>query len=268
MITVVSEMLMRRFLMFYILFGIVSIACADTTNLGRWSKTDLSQIINSAKLIDNPGAQIVELSNHFVDTPYAANTLVGGPQETEQLVINLDEFDCFTFLDVIEALRRASDREDFPEELKKVRYVGGQVAYASRRHFFSDWVADDATAIVDITEGIGQGRTLKVMKQLNRKADGSLWLTGIDVRSRQINYIPTASVDAEVLSALQPSDYIGIFSNHAGLDVSHTGLIVKSQGRVLLRHASSRSDTGRVVDEDLLEYLQNKPGLLVYRVKP
>ncbi len=259
--------------MLFILFSVVLIARADMINLGRWSAADISQIITSAHLIDNSGAQIVALSNHFIDTPYAANTLVGGPLEEERLVINLEGFDCFTFLDVIEALRRASGHDDFPEELKKVRYVGGKVAYVNRRHFFSDWAAEDAAigdvaAIVDMTEEVGQGSAQKVDKQLNRKADGSLWLPDIPVRLRQIHYIPTANVDTDMLSALQPGDYIGIYTNYPGLDVSHTGLIVKREGRVFLRHASSRSDTGRIVDEDLLEYLQNKPGLLVYRVKP
>jgi len=76
------------------------------------------------------------------------------------------------------------------------------------------------------------------------------------------------SVDEEVLSLLHSGDYIGIYSPLGGLDVSHTGIIVKGEGRTFIRHASSRSETGRVVDEDLLQYLQGKPGLIVYRVKP
>jgi hypothetical protein len=268
MIAVAFYTLRSTLLTLCLLFGVAPIACADIANLGRWSEVDLSKIISSANLIESPGAQVVVLSNLFVDTPYAENTLVGGPQEVEQLVLNLDRFDCFTFLDVVESLRRASDSENLLEQLKGVRYTNGMVTYANRRHFFSDWVAEDVTAIEDVTDRVGQGRTLKVSKQLNRKADGSLWLPGIAIRLRQIYYIPTASVDADILSALQPGDYIGIYSYHAGLDVNHTGLIVKSKGRTLLRHASSRSDTGRVVDEDLLEYLHDKPGILVYRVKP
>jgi hypothetical protein len=67
---------------------------------------------------------------------------------------------------------------------------------------------------------------------------------------------------------LRSGDYVGIYSEHAGLDVSHTGLIVKKSGQVLLRHASSRSNVKRVLDEDLLDYLRDKPGLVVYRVIP
>nr|NIO38941.1 DUF1460 domain-containing protein [Burkholderiales bacterium] len=83
----------------------------------------------------------------------------------------------------------------------------------------------------------------------------------------EVTYIPTEQVDAAVLGALQTGDYVGIYSPHAGLDVSHVGLVVDDAGRILLRHASSLDRLGRVVDVDLLEYLQGKPGLLVYRVR-
>lgn len=115
---------------------------------------------------------------------------------------------------------------------------------------------------------IGKGRTLSVNKHLNLKPDASLWLAGIGVTARQIHYLPAEKVDEDILSALRPGDYVGVFSPLEGLDVSHTGIIVKDKGRTLLRHASSRRETGRVVDEALLPYLKDKPGLVVYRVKP
>lgn len=71
----------------------------------------------------------------------------------------------------------------------------------------------------------------------------------------------------EVLSALQAGDYVGFYSDHAGLDVSLAGLIVKANDIIMLRHASSRDKVRRVVDVDLVEYLQGEPGLEVYRVK-
>ncbi len=137
--------------------GVALSAETERVDFGRWSDAELEEIIISAKQINNPGDRIVALSSHFIDTPYAANTLIGSPQETEQLVINLSGFDCFTFLDVVEALRRTSDAEDFPEQLKKVRYRDGTVAYEKRRHFFSDWVTGSATAINDVTAEVGQG---------------------------------------------------------------------------------------------------------------
>jgi hypothetical protein len=226
----------------------------------------LDYIISSASMIDNPGDRIVALSNHFLGTSYAANTLVGGPQEPEHLVVNLNEFDCFTLLDVIEALRRTSATEEFPEKLISVRYFDNTVAYVKRRHFFSDWVVGNV--IADVTTKVGQGRSQNVSKQLNRKSDGSLWLSGLPVTPREIDYIPGNLIDFKVLSALLPGDYIGVYSDQDGLDVSHTGLIVKGKGNVMLRHASSRSGMERVIDDDLLEYFQGKAGMVVYRIKP
>lgn len=253
------------------LFGLLSCValCADRTlvNFGRWSKTELAQIISTARRIEAPGDRIVAISRRFLDTPYLADTLVGDPQKAEQLVINLAGFDCFTLLDVVEALRRASDLTDFPEQLKQVRYCGGLVDYANRKHFFSDWVAGETAKIADVTAGVGQGRAQVVVKQLNHKSDGTLWLPGISGTRREITYIPTIKIDMDVLSALQAGDYVGIYSPHAGLDVSHTGLIVKAKDSVMLRHASSLDKIKRVVDVDLLEYLQGKSGLVVYRVK-
>ncbi len=254
--------------MLHFICGVVLAAETDLIDLGRWSNAELEQIIVSANRIDNPGERIVVLSNSFLDTPYVANTLVGSPQKTEQLVINLAGLDCFTLLDVIEALRRATSVENFSEQLKQVRYHNGKVAYEKRRHFFSDWVADDTTLISDVTTGVGRGRAKNVPKKLNHKSDGTLWLPEIAVTEREIYYIPTENIDTRVLSTLQSGDYIGIYSDKEGLDVSHTGLIVKSTDHVILRHASSRSGVERVVDEVLLDYLQGKPGLVVYRVKP
>jgi len=254
-------------LMWCVNLSFALVSYAEVVKLGSWNESTLAQIISSAQQIDNPGDVIVSLSGHFKDSPYAEYTLLGGPNDTEEFVLNLSEFDCFTFLDVVESLRRSSSYEDFADNLKAVRYFDGTVSYEKRRHFFSDWLIGDAL-IEDVTVRVAKGRAASVNKRLNQKDDGSLWLAGIDVVSRQVDYLSTLNVDEEVLSMLRSGDYIGIYSPLGGLDVSHTGIIVQDMGRTLIRHASSRSETGRVVDEDLLQYLQNKPGLIVYRVKP
>lgn len=264
--------------MFYKLFQLLlcflSLMCCvvhgadfNQVDLGRWSKAELEQIMESARLIDNPGDQIVALSNHFIDTPYAENTLIGDPHTKEQLVVNLARFDCFTFLDVIEALRRSPNVARLPIQLQDVRYRNAIVAYANRRHFFSDWVADEDSKINDVTTSVGQGRAKVVVKKLNLKTDGSCWVPEIPSVAREIIYIPTQSIDHDILSAIKAGDYVGVYSDLAGLDVSHTGLVVKNKNILMLRHASSRNNVRKVVDVELLEYLKGKPGLVVYRVK-
>jgi N-acetylmuramoyl-L-alanine amidase-like len=263
----VFKILISILFIFYLMSCSALGADRKLVNLGRWSATELAQIITSARRIEAPGERIVALSRHFIATPYVADTLIGGPQTAEQLVIDLAGLDCFTLLDVVEALRRAADLADFPEQLRLVRYRNGRVAYAERRHFFSDWVAGDAARIADVTAAVGQGRTQAVVKQLNLKRDGTYWLPGIPVTRREVSYIPTGKIDRDLLSALHSGDYVGIYSDSDGLDVSHVGLIVQGKDHIMLRHASSLSSAKRVVDVDLLEYLQGKPGLVVYRVK-
>ena len=258
---------MSTLFIFYLISWVSLATDQSLVNLGRLSNPELTEIITSARQIDAPGDRIVALSSHFIETPYVADALIGDPQTAEQLVINLAGFDCYTLLDVIEALRRSADLNDFPEQLKQVRYRGGMVTYENRRHFFSDWVTGESKRIGDVTAAVGQGRTQVVVKQLNLKSDGTHWLPGIPMTRREISYIPTDKIDRDVISALQAGDYVGIYSDQAGLDVSHTGLLVKGKESFVLRHASSRNSVRRVVDDDLLEYLQGKQGLVVYRAR-
>ena len=108
-------------------------------------------------------------------------------------------------------------------------------------------------------------KTATVSKKLNLKSDGSYYLPGIPPTERTIHYIPSASLSTDVLEKLMTGDFVGIYTDKSGLDVSHTGIIIKKDGRVFLRDASSRGKNMKVVDEDLSEYMKNKPGLVVYR---
>ncbi|MGD9343561.1 MAG: DUF1460 domain-containing protein, partial [Desulfuromonadales bacterium] len=96
----------------------------------------IEKILRESAGSRSPGERITSISRHFLDTPYVANSLVGSPAETEQLVLRLDGFDCFTLLDTVEALRRSDAVGDFPVQMVLVRYRNGEVSYANRRHFF------------------------------------------------------------------------------------------------------------------------------------
>lgn len=239
---------------------------APGVDYGLWSEPQLAALIAGTRQLTDTGERIAALSRPFLATPYVANTLVGGPQTPERLIIDLAGVDCFTFLDQLESMRRAADLADLPAQLQRVRYRGGEVSYTNRRHFFSDWVADTDSVAVDVTTAVGQGRAETVVKQLNLRNDGALWLPGLPVVRRSISYIPASRIGPQLLADLHSGDYLGIYSEQAGLDVSHVGLVVREQGRLLLRHASSLERYRRVVDVDLAEYLRDKPGLVVYRV--
>jgi hypothetical protein len=67
------------------------------------------------------------------------------------------------------------------------------------------------------------------------------------------------------MTGLRTGDYAGLYTEKSGLDVSHVGIIIKERGATLLRHASSLQK--KVIDQDLVKYLTDKPGLVVLRPK-
>jgi hypothetical protein len=64
---------------------------------------------------------------------------------------------------------------------------------------------------------------------------------------------------------MKTGDYVGIYSEKEGLDVSHVGIIIKEKDAVNLRHTSSLKKHREVIDEDFKEYLKNKPGIIALR---
>jgi len=236
-------------------------------NPGRWSEDDLDHLIREAARIEDVGERIVFFSTRFLGTGYRESTLVGGIETPEILVVNLEEVDCFTFIDYVEAMRLSRSFSEFKDNLKKVRYQSGVVAYAQRNHFFTDWIEFNKEFVEDVSREIGGQKTEKSNKTLNIKEDGTFFLEGISPREREIFFIPTGSVDEAVVERLQNGDYAGIYTEKEGLDVSHVGIIIKKEGNIFLRHASSLEANRKVIDQDLKEYLTNKPGLLVLRAK-
>ncbi|WP_067823699.1 DUF1460 domain-containing protein [Nocardia inohanensis] len=210
------------------------------------------------------GELIDLLSGQFMGTPYGANMLVGSATQAEQLVIDLRRVDCFTYLDYVEALTRSSDRNQFVANLIDTRYAGGQVDFAHRKHFFTDWAQVARTAASDITGSL-TGAAVTVGKHLNAKADGGNYLPGLPVVDRNITYIPSSAVTDQVLSGLRTGDYVGAYTDQPGLDVTHVGIIVKTNGGTVFRNASSLAANNQVVDQPLTDYLGTVPGIVVLR---
>ena len=204
------------------------------------------------------------LSQQFLGTAYGANTLIGSQQEPEQLVINLERVDCFTFADYIEALKRAQSRDQFIDALTAVRYQDGLVGFASRRHFFTDWSAGSPPIATDVTAEVSTD-AVAVTKNLNQRDDGGTYLPGLPVTRREVAYIPADRVDAEVITRLRTGDYIGAYAADGGLDVTHVGMFVAGPGGAVLRNASSLSSDQRVVDTPFLDYVATVPGITVLR---
>ena len=230
-------------------------------DLGHWNQMKIEQLQERAKDIADPGDKVALISETFLKTPYLANTLIGSAETSEVFTLRLDGVDCFTFLDYVEALRRSVDFEGFKEALRYIRYRNGKVTFLDRNHFFSVWGNTPLAPLRDITAQVGGTNVRWVEKYLNQKGDGTLYLPGYPVKKQVIAFILPEAIDAVLLSRLQSGDYIGIYSPLPGLDVSHTGIIIKKGGGTFLRHAAQQ----QVIDEALLPYLGGKKGLVIYR---
>ncbi|MEW5745908.1 MAG: N-acetylmuramoyl-L-alanine amidase-like domain-containing protein [Nitrospirota bacterium] len=236
-------------------------------NLGPWTEASLEGLLRASSGIRDTGDRIVSLSRPFIGTPYRESTLTGSASEPEVLTIDLAGVDCFTFIDYIEALRRARSFEEFTAMVREVRYRSGIVAYSNRNHFFTDWSVFNAGSVSDVTGVIGGEKARSVRKCLNRKEDGTSFLPGMPPVERDITYLPSGHVDKAVLDALRNGDYIGIYSPQPGLDVSHVGILVREDTSLLLRHASSAQTNRKVVDQEFSGYIAGKPGIVVLRPK-
>ena len=233
--------------------------------LGNWTPEKLDGLLRKSSEINDDGLRIDFLSRHFLGTPYQESTLIGDINTPEIFVINLEAVDCFTFLDYVESMRLSASFDEFKENLKKLRYQRGEVSFENRNHFFTDWREFNSDLIEDVTGMIGGNKTIEARKMLNVKNDRTYFLPGIQPKERNIQYIPVNAIDDLIISKLRTGDYIGIYSEKQGLDVSHMGIFINEENKTYLRHASSLKEYRKVVDPDFNDYLTDKPGMLVFR---
>ncbi|WP_213989425.1 DUF1460 domain-containing protein [Sodalis sp. dw_96] len=210
------------------------------------------------------GEAIAAISADFLGTPYVADTLIGSDTQTEQLVINFHGVDCFTYLDYVYALSKSADAAQFSEHLRQTRYVNGDVSYRHRKQFFTDWSHLPPLNATDVTRAVSPN-AVTVTKNLNQTADGGKYFPSLDVTTREITYIPAKAVNSAVIHRLKDGDFIGIYTPKAGMDVTHTGIFVMTEGGPMLRNASSRAANRKVVDSPFLAYVRRTPGIVVLR---
>jgi hypothetical protein len=242
-------------------------AC-EIINTGKWTIDELNVLIVKASKIKDSSERISFISRQFLGVPYQEKTLVGGMQTPEIFTINLAGVDCFTFLDYVEAMRRSKSFDDFKGSLKKIRYQSGLVDYQHRNHYFTDWIEFNADLVADVTEQIGADKTRKVIKILNGEAVAKQLLPGVARRKREINYLPSESLNEIIIKKLTTGDYVGIYTNRPDLDASHVGIAIWSGNKLLIRHASSNALHRKVINEDFMKYVSSKPGVIILRPKP
>ncbi|KAA0207912.1 MAG: DUF1460 domain-containing protein [Chlorobiota bacterium] len=229
---------------------------------------------------------IVEVGKKFLGTEYVGGTLDKNIK-SEGLIIMVTGLDCVTFVENVLVMSRLIKLnkltfEDYKNELTKVRYRNGVIdGYPSRLHYFTDWIYDNQQKgiVSDITESIGgipydkrinfMSSHVNSYKQLQNNPDylHQMELIEDNLNTRQLFYIPKQQLKS-YYDNLQNGDIIATTTNIDGLDVTHTGLVFKENGRTYFMHANIKTKEVMITNDELQEYLMSnskQTGVIVAR---
>jgi hypothetical protein len=238
------------------------------------------------------GDSMARLGLSFVGTRYTPGTLeLNGPEE---LVVNLEEMDCVTFVENILALAHfirlagpeilASEMETetlYRRLLTRIRYRGGHVdGYPSRLHYFTDWILDnEAKGLVrEITvelggvEDIGALDFMSQHPEAYRQLANPLDLRAIQERESYLSGLSRYRIPQEEIPAVstwvEDGDIIAATSTVEGLDVAHTGLALWQNGSLYLLHAplvGEVVEVSRLPLADRVSRIEGQDGIRVIR---
>ncbi len=235
--------------------------------------TEINRILIDVVDITDPQQRISAISKKFIDTPYKAHTLEG---DEERLRVNLDELDCTTFVETVMTLaytagEKRTSWHDFIYNLERLRYRGGTLnGYASRLHYFSDWVVDNVHRgnFKEVTNTFpGHEWIIKTLDFMSSNPDLYPALKDNDelqrvkgyeigYRNHRYPYIRSSKINKkEIKSALRDGDIVALVTKTDGLDVSHMGIIAMIDNEPHLLHASSKMGKVTIDKLTLSEYL-------------
>lgn len=207
------------------------------------------------------GESMAFIGLSFVGTKYVPATLeLPG---VEEVVINLQELDCVTFVENVLALAlfiRQVEPQILESELEtqavyrrlltRIRYRNGRVdGYPSRLHYFTDWILDnEAKGIVrEVTaelSGVEDFRAIDFMSnhpESYRQLNSRMVLNAIQNREFYLSGLGRYRIPEDEIATrsswIQDGDIIAATSTVDGLDVAHTGLALWRDGALHLLHA-------------------------------
>ncbi len=257
-----------------------------------YSQKDV-QIINSilsdaknTNLTDSTIDKIViRVGKQFLGTPYVGGVL--DKPEIENLVIDISELDCVTFLENTVALsltikKNKTQFEDFCNELKFIRYRDGIMnGYASRLHYFYDWINNNEKKgvlqnITSVTGGKPYLRTVNSMsvnrsKYAHLKDDNSaLVVKKVEEELTTMDkfYLPKEEIRLAE-DKIQDGDLIALTTTIEGMEVAHVGIAIHQNSRLHFMHASSLGKKVVISSVPLFDMIKNKTiytGIIVARL--
>lgn len=282
---------MKYLLFFYLLFLTGSVGFAR--NKAVYTPEDKVIFEKYVKHIQKYSAQPMETvlektAEFFLGTPYVAHTLE--VSDKEQLVVNLREFDCVTYIETVIALARTAKSENisfcsFTDELQKIRYRKNAIEnYASRLHYTSDWVWQNEQngVLKNISKELGGVKETKKIQFMsshrasynqlknNDKMLEQIKRTEYDVNNRKgFYYLPKNKISSQTAN-IPHMAMIGFTTSIDGLDTTHTGFTYKKNGKLTFIHASSAEKKVVIDKKTLSDYCaaqKSCTGIIIAKVQ-
>jgi hypothetical protein len=215
------------------------------TSVNAADRRVIQQVLKESQGYGTLRERLKFLSQRLLGRPYLIHPLIGSPSQPEQFVARMDGFDCVTYLETVLALAQAHDVESYLQRLRAWRYHNGEISYAKRLHYTTDWhrVNVQRGVLQDLT---AQAGSVEITKTLNV-------LAGFAPQTQTFRYYPKAKLNT-VSRRLQDGDLIYFVSARKGLDTYHVGMLFRMGDEWVMRHAARSK--GQVTEQPLAEFFQ------------
>ncbi len=246
-------------------------------------------LLKKAKSLKNKtmASYMVFFGREFKGVPYVAKTLE--KHANEKLIVNLRQLDCTTYVETVLALSRTMAQgkptfANYCENLKKVRYRDGNVAYPSRQHYFTYWIQENTKEKIveniqtpnppfSATQNVNANFMTTHLESYPMLKGKPQWVKQIAEMEESITgtkqkYMPTSAVTNSKVArkAVHDGDIIAIVTKKAGLEISHVGIAVWHNDGLHMLNASSLNHKVIEDDELLQTYLRKQTSALGIRI--
>jgi len=263
----------------------------DRERLSRWSQT-----VRTGGVAHGSGPSAVRVGELAQGTPYVPGTLdaylrSGGDPAHEPLTLSLTRFDCVTLVESCIGVARVARAgaeptwNRFGREIERMRYRNGKRSgYASRLHYFSEWISDGRRRglVRDIAEELDAAEDTRPLRFMTRhrdkypalRSDGvfreiSAIERRLDGHPRRV--IPTIRIP-EIMDRIETGDILGFATEIEGLDVTHAAFAYRDRsGPLRVLHAPLSGGVVEITRTTVPEYvaaIRRSTGILIARPLP
>jgi hypothetical protein len=263
----------------------------DLERLTKWVETLREEGLGKPGVpLGRVAVRVGELAAGTPYVPYSLEEYLrnGGSPLQEPLTISLAHFDCVTLVESCLAVARLARSDEAPtwkrfgQEIERMRYRGGKrTDYASRLHYFSEWISDGEKRglVKNLGQELGAGedkRPLRFMTEHRQEypalANDSMF-DDIEEIERRISRTPRQVVAVERIPQVAPriatGDVLGFATRISGLDVTHTAFAYRDkEGTLRVLHAPLSGGVVEITRATLPEYvaaIRRATGILVAR---